>query len=439
MSSALAAGISDGTAGVAEAVRAAAARRMPLRIIGCGTWLDAGHPTSSNACALHLDALAGITEYTPGDLTLTARAGTTLGAIADAVAAEGQWLALDPFAAAHHGGSIGATIATASAGPLAHACGLPRDVVLGVEVVTADGRVIRGGGRVVKNVAGFDLTRLMTGAWGTLGVITEVTVRLRGRPAVDETFAVVRPPPPIARAARPGQPPPAPAGIDELAAALRGAPVSPLAAELLDARLVSRLVSRLATQLPTQLPTQLATQRPTPPAIGEAGTETPVLLVRLGGNPEQVAAGRAALSAVGDVAPVPDGADVWRALSRIESEMPGAAVIRWSQLPSRIGETWRHALRASAPYPDACIHASLGRGVVRTIIPRPEHRASSAHLAEAAQAFAGTCAAERLPLRLWGAMAPSPARDPLSRRVRQAFDPDHILNPGILGEGAEHA
>src|SRR5439155_9619738 len=102
----------------------------------------------------------GIVEYVPGDLTLTARAGTTLAEIRDATAAEQQWLALDP-----HGsddGTIGATVATASAGPLATAFGTPRDLVLGVEFLTGGGALARGGGRVVKNVAGFDLVRLLT-------------------------------------------------------------------------------------------------------------------------------------------------------------------------------------------------------------------------------------------------------------------------------------
>ena len=124
----------------------------------------------------------------PGDLTLTARAGTTLAEIERATAAERQLLALDPYGTAR--GTIGATIATASAGPLAHAFGTPRDLVLGLEFVTGDGAVIRAGGRVVKNVAGFDLTRLLTGAWGTLGVITEVSVRLRALPEMEESVAL---------------------------------------------------------------------------------------------------------------------------------------------------------------------------------------------------------------------------------------------------------
>ncbi len=163
----------------------------PLRIVGSGTWLDAGRPVRG-ANELSLADDDAIVEYVPSDLTLTARAGVTLAHIARVTAAERQWLALDPHGAAS--GTLGATIATASAGPLAHAFGTPRDNVLGVEAVIGTGEIVRAGGRVVKNVAGFDLTRLFTGAWGTLAVITEATVRLRALPERDQTLTLAVPP-----------------------------------------------------------------------------------------------------------------------------------------------------------------------------------------------------------------------------------------------------
>src|SRR5688500_1008999 len=175
---------------VVDAVRDAYATAEPLRIGGRGTWLRAGHPVQATRI-LDVSGLSGITEYVPGDLTLTARAGTTLAEIADATAAHGQWLPLDPFGDRH--GTLGATLATASAGPLGGSLGLPRDLTVGVSFVTGTGNIVRGGGRVVKNVAGFDLVRLTIGAWGTLGVITEATVRLRARPEVDETFVLELP------------------------------------------------------------------------------------------------------------------------------------------------------------------------------------------------------------------------------------------------------
>lgn len=161
---------------VVDAVRAAADAGEGLRIVGAGTWLDAGHPVAAMR-TLSLADDRGIVAYSPGDLTITVRAGTTLAEIAEALREHGQWLALDP-----EGGmevTIGATVATGSYGPAATLYGTVRDQLLGMTVVTGRGEIARPGGRVVKNVAGFDLTRLMTGAWGSLGVITEVTLRVR--------------------------------------------------------------------------------------------------------------------------------------------------------------------------------------------------------------------------------------------------------------------
>jgi glycolate oxidase FAD binding subunit len=158
-----------------------------LRIVGGGTWLDAGHPVRA-ATDLRLDAFAGVRAYVPADLTISVGAATTLAELNAATQAHGQWCPLLPWG--DDRATIGAVIATATSGPAATALGRPRDLVIGLECVDGLGRVIQAGGRVVKNVAGFDLTRLMTGAWGTLGVITEVHLRLRSTPAVDETWRV---------------------------------------------------------------------------------------------------------------------------------------------------------------------------------------------------------------------------------------------------------
>src|SRR5215207_1849086 len=177
----------DSVAAWRDRVLDAVQRGTPLRLAGRGTWLDAGRPVHATD-TLSTRELSGITEYVPGDLTLTARAGTTLAEIRETTKANGQWLALDPPGSDE--GTLGATIATGSAGALRTFFGAPRDLALGVEFVTGAAVVARGGGRVVKNVAGFDLTRLLTGSWGTLGVITEVTVRLHARPEADESMAV---------------------------------------------------------------------------------------------------------------------------------------------------------------------------------------------------------------------------------------------------------
>jgi len=165
-----------------------AAKQHALRLVAHGTWLDGGAPVDASAEPLQLDAFSGIIEYEPGDLTITVGAATTIAELDAVTAANKQWCPLSPWGG--DDGSVGATIATATGGPYSHALGFPRDLVLGIECVDGTGKVLRPGGKVVKNVAGFDLVRLMTGAWGTLGAITRVSLRLRARPAVDETWFV---------------------------------------------------------------------------------------------------------------------------------------------------------------------------------------------------------------------------------------------------------
>lgn len=285
---------------------------VPMRIVGRGTWVDAGRPVDA-ARVVDLVHLSGLVEYTPGDLTLTARAGTTLAEVAAATAAERQWLALDPYGS--DDGTIGATIATASAGPLASAFGRPRDLVLGVEVVTGDGAVVHGGGRVVKNVAGFDLTRALTGSWGTLGIITKVTVRLHARPAVDETFVI--PVGPTWREIAPV--------LDQLAAA----PIAPIALNVI---------------------------------TGVPGFPETAVLVRIAGNARSAAAQRAAL---GEATDAPS--TVWRALRAAEGSR--ATVFRCSDLPTRLGAIW-DALASPGVMLDAAVRRGVVRCVGATVLPK---------------------------------------------------------------------
>jgi len=369
------------TASVQERVREHGAQGRPARIVGGGGWLDAGRPVRDGA-PLSLADDRAIVEYVAGDLTLTARAGATLADIAVATAAEGQWLALDPFGAPS--GTLGATLATGSAGPLAHAFGTPRDTVLGLEVVTGNGEIVRAGGRVVKNVAGFDLTRLFTGAWGTLAVITEATVRLRSLPERDESVALAVP---------------ADDALDAWLARLRALPFTPLALEMVNAPLAATLgLERRA-----------------------------MVLVRLGGNDDAVRAQRLLLGALGEMRDVP--ARVWSALRAIE---PGsAAVARVSAPPSRLHAIWPVVSRIDDR---SFAHATVGRGVVRTVC-EPSDGDSMGQWLAAIGACEGTRIFERLPDRAWSGV-PCRVDDPISRAVRAAFDPARILNRGILGEMA---
>ena len=373
------------TAHVQDVVRSAVARRATLRIIGRGTWLGAGRPVRHDAEPIALDGLSGIVDYTPGDLTLTARAGTTLAEIADATRPHGQWLALIPWGG--DAGSLGATVATATAGPTSGALGAPRDVVIGVEAVTGAGDVVRGGGRVVKNVAGFDLTRLMVGAWGTLGVLTEVSVRLRALPERDTTVALALPNAVPALAA--------------LLMQLRTAAVVPLALEMVTSALSARL--------------------------GIA--DTAAIMVRFAGNEESVAAQRAALASLGNVVDV--AGDSWSALRG--SDSADATVVRCSSPVARFADTWAAATRL-ASVGEGHAHGSVMRSTVRVVVPNIDGTIPPDLLALLQAGGRDTRIFERLPDRLWSTLAPSAVTHPIARGVRAAFDPHHLLNPGILGE-----
>ncbi len=374
------------TARIRDEIRAARAGGTPLRITGAGSWLDAGRPTETAAALSVRDD--AIVEYNPGDLTMTARAGASLAALDAAARANGQCIALDPFGST--AGTLGATLATASAGPLAHAFGTPRDNVLGVELVTGEGLVARGGGRVVKNVAGFDLTRLAIGAWGTLAVMTEATLRLRALPERDVTLALALPSAPRAVAATLEQ--------------LRALPLAAWSLEVINGAAAASL------------------------GLGQA----PVVLVRLAGNEPLVAAQQATLAPLGNLVEI-DGS-AWTRLRAIEP--PAAAVTRVSTLPSAMPALLGDALAPGAMPDGTLIHSTISRGVIRCIVPHQalgelRHAVGRARRHPSAPL---TWIWERLSAERWRELAPSPVETKLARRTRDAFDPGRILNRGILGE-----
>ncbi|WP_018716995.1 glycolate oxidase subunit GlcE [Arhodomonas aquaeolei] len=176
----------DRTEYIAEAVRDAAAASRALSIAGSGS--KAFYGRTPTGTTLDVSSHRGIVNYAPTELILTARAGTPLAEIEAALAGQGQML---PFEPPHFGGggTLGGAVAAGLAGPRRPFTGAVRDMVLGLRLVNGNGEVLHFGGEVMKNVAGYDLSRLNTGALGTLGVILEVTVKVLPRP---ETEASVR-------------------------------------------------------------------------------------------------------------------------------------------------------------------------------------------------------------------------------------------------------
>jgi glycolate oxidase FAD binding subunit len=381
--------IADGhvsTAAVVSAIKESGSTRSPLRIAGRSTWLGAGRPVRADK-TLSLRDDSGVVSYVPGDLTLTVRAGTSLSEIERVTREHDQWLPLDPYGS--NDGTIGATIATASAGPLASSFGLPRDLLLGLEFVNGRGEVVRGGGKVVKNVAGFDLSRLLTGSWGTLGVITEVTVRLYARPQADRSFVI--------RLA---------ANEKESNAFLRpflAASFSPYALELLSASAAFAL------------------------GLGERA----VCLMRFGGN---TAAVDAQLNAVSRIAGVEEvETSVWEALRTLERG--SGCVIRVTGLP---GEFRSVSASMLTEQPSGILnYIDPARGVLRLVVRAPnEHEESKESVFGISTDMPPNerVVYETLPADVWSEVSPSVVADPLSRGIRKAYDPHDILNPGILGD-----
>jgi glycolate oxidase subunit GlcD len=170
-------------AAAAQVMRIASAANLAVVPAGASTWIDMGNPLARADLIVSTRRLTRLLKHEPADLVASAEAGMTLRSFQTQLAAAGQWLPLDPPDDGR--ATLGGVVATGLGG--AHGFGLPRSFVIGMKVLLADGRAIKAGGSVVKNVAGYDLCKLFTGSFGTLGLITELTFKLRPLPAESRT------------------------------------------------------------------------------------------------------------------------------------------------------------------------------------------------------------------------------------------------------------
>src|SRR5205814_1029537 len=294
---------------VAAVIAQAAEAGVPVVPWGGGSAIGVGAPPARAGLVLVLTRLDALVEHEPGDLTATAQAGITIAALQAALRARGQWLSLDPSDAAR--ATLGGVLAANASGPRRHLYGTARDLLIGVTVGTADGAVVHGGGKVVKNVAGYDLPKLFVGSFGTLGVIVEATVKLRPLPDAERLVAV--------RFER----------LQDAGAALRnllGSDLIPNAVDLLDG------------------PSAGALGLPAAPAT---------LAVGFDGLGEQVDWQVAELATVvvrcGGAKPAPLAAETWARLasaSRDAFDTP-AAVMTLSVLPAVVAETMEHGAQTA--------------------------------------------------------------------------------------------
>jgi glycolate oxidase FAD binding subunit len=378
---------------VQACVAAAGAGRMALVASGLGAHLDVGGAPARLDLLLRLDRMASVCDHQPGDMTVTVEAGCTLAALAAALAPSGQWLPIDPPHPAAT--TVGGLLAADLSGPLRTSQGRARDLVIGLRVVAADGALVAGGGRVVKNVAGYDLPKLHIGALGTVGVIVEATFKVRPRPEREEGVVVACPT--VGAAA-------------ETAGVILDSHAAPLWLEVGG-----------------------------PGALAEGPGEGAAVAVGLGGIIEEIAHARALVERLARsrglrAVAVSDGAGLRARLAAFAGE-PAAAVLRVSGLPADVGAMLEAATAAgrSAGSAIRCL-ATAASGVMRAAVGEaravaPLVRALRPTLA----ARGGTVVVERaLPavkaeLDVWGDPGSGLA---LMRRVKAAFDPAGTFAPG---------
>jgi glycolate oxidase FAD binding subunit len=173
---------------VVECLRICSSLSAVVIPAGSMSWLECGNPVRLADVVLSLRRMTRVIDYSPPDLTATVEAGLTLGVFNELTKHERQWLPLDPPGAS--AASLGAIAACNSSGALRLGFGTPRDYVIGLKLAHADGNESKCGGRVVKNVAGYDMNKLYVGSYGTLAVITELTFKLRPLPESDVTLVV---------------------------------------------------------------------------------------------------------------------------------------------------------------------------------------------------------------------------------------------------------
>jgi len=392
---------------VAEVMRLASREDAAVIPWGGGTAMSLGNIPRRYDIALCLSHLNQVVEHEPADLTVAVQAGKTLADFQRHLAESGQFLALDPPLAQE--ATIGGILAVNASGPSRHAHGTARDLILGMRAVQADGRIIKAGGRVVKNVAGYDLSRLFIGSLGSLGIIVEASFRLAPLLRAEKTavvfFSSVR---------------------EAWRFVAQTANLGLRAVELLNAAAVKQAV-----------------------ALSEATEDGYALVLATAGEPTALERslkeiGELSQRAASSFAEVDESAQsqLWQAIAALARPSPSGAslICKAAVLPSQVptlSEQIETTGRELGLEPLLVSH--LTAGIVHTAWPLPQDEGAqrglnlATALRQAVAGLGGSLVVEACPLALkekidvWG----EPAADfPLMRRIKEQFDPQGILSPG---------
>ncbi len=381
-----------------DLVRGAAAEGHALYPRGGRTHSGIGLVPTKTGFAVDLTGMNAVVDYPARDMTVTLQAGATLAQLAALLKTEKQWLPID--GANPEAATVGGALATNSNGPRRLTQGTWRDAVLGIHFVTDEGVEVKGGGRVVKNVAGYDLMKLHAGALGTLGIITEVTLKVKPMPEAS-AFVVFGVP---ASAVAPT--------LDRIHASLS----RPVAVELLN----RAAVKAIGVALPDSEPWLIACGFEEKAATVAWQIET--LKGECAGTPLRD------LTVIRDA----DAAKLWTGLTALQSGREGSSTLKFNTRPSAVAAL---ALKADAAHSQAVVHAHAGNGIAFVHIPdeaKPDRL--SAILGE----LLGPAREDNVQIlrcpSAWKAVLPVWGIDrgdrALMGRIRATLDPKGLFNPG---------
>lgn len=402
-----------GTAGeVAELVKLAVAEKLAVIPMGARTKLGIGMPPTRYDLAIDMTRLDRVISYDPGDLTLSVEAGISLAKLAATLAEHRQFLPLAvPF---YERATIGGTLGSGVDSPLRQMYGTARDFVLGMEFVTGEGALAKSGGRVVKNVSGYDLHKLMLGAIGTLGIMTRVNFKtfplaaetrgwLAGFTRAEDAFAFAR--------------------------GIRKSPLAPQTLEICDRSAAGVLDAKLPIG-----------QAEWSVAVSVAGNER--VLERSADDLQAMAhsANAVAFSGLDAVAALELRAAIREFPALVATKFTNRVLVKFTALPTEMAETVQMLKTTATERGLPCAVLARGVGVIYfALLPTERDATTMAQLARCAKEIVSAAGKNnrgmilQSPLELkrevnvWG----KPGEDfPLMQRVKQAFDPHGVFAPG---------
>jgi glycolate oxidase FAD binding subunit len=389
---------------VGEAMRWAIEHDKALEVAGQGTKRAIGRPSQTDV-TLDMSALSGVTLYEPAELVLSARAGTPLAEIEALLDKNNQQLGFEPadygplLGGETGGGTIGGVIAANLSGPRRIKTGAARDHFLGVTAVTGRGDTVKSGGRVVKNVTGYDLCKLFAGSWGTLGAMTDITVKVLPKPETEATVLV--------------------GGLDDARAC-----------DAMAAAMGSPFDVSGAAHLPDHVASWFA-------GLPKAEAST---VLRLEGHAPSVAHRKDTLAALlkpfgpVEILDAKDSAALWRSVRRLQPFVAARERPLWriSVAPRRGHEV------AAAITPAAQMFYDWAGGLIWVAMPFPDEPDAAA-VRGAVAAIGGHATLIRAPAAVRAVLdvfAPeAPGIAALNKRVKDSFDPKGVLNPGRMWAG----